>query len=408
MPLVPPLPALSDAERVRTARHQRLAGLGPDGQRRIGAARAAVVGAGGLGSPVILALAAAGIGELVVFDDDEVDVSNLQRQVIHRRQDVGRPKTDSAERVASDLSETRVRAVRTRLTHDNAAALLAGADLVLDGTDSFASREIVAAACERLGLPLVWGTVQEFAGLVTVFWSAPPAPHEPVRLVDLYPAGSDAPACSAVGVFGPLCLQVGSLMAAEALKLITGIGRPLIGRVALIDALAGTQREAPLRAAQGTDAASAANSAANSAAQNGTAQDGPARGGSAQSGPARGGSAQNGTAPNSAVPNANGSARPAAAIAEVDEPGDAVVIDVREEFELATGTVPGFRHLPLDALLADVDAVADQVAGSPVVIVCQVGARARVAASALRAAGAEASVLRGGIEGWTGRQEARV
>nr|WP_274637347.1 ThiF family adenylyltransferase [Microbacterium bovistercoris] len=398
MPLVPPLPALSDAERVRTARHQRLAGLGPDGQRRIGAARAAVVGAGGLGSPVILALAAAGIGELVVFDDDEVDVSNLQRQVIHRLQDVGRPKTDSAERVASDLSETRVRAVRTRLTHDNAAALLAGVDLVLDGTDSFASREIVAAACERLGLPLVWGTVQEFAGLVTVFWSAPPAPHEPVRLVDLYPAGSDAPACSAVGVFGPLCLQVGSLMAAEALKLITGIGRPLIGRVALIDALAGTQREAPLRAAEGTDAASAASSAANSAAPNDTAQDGPARGGSAQ----------NGTAPNSALPNANGPARPAAAIAEVDEPGDAVVIDVREEFELATGTVPGFRHLPLDALLADVDAVADQVAGSPVVIVCQVGARARVAASALRAAGAEASVLRGGIEGWTGRQEARV
>jgi adenylyltransferase/sulfurtransferase len=353
LPLVDPVPALSDAEQARTARHQRLAGLGPVGQRRIAAARVGVIGAGGLGSPVVLALAAAGVGELVVFDDADVDAANQQPPVIHRRQDVGRPKTDSAERVASDLSATRVRAVRTRLTHENAAGLLDGVDLVLDGTDSFESREIVAAACERLGLPLVWGTVQEFAGMVTVFWTDPPTGYAPVRLHDLYPAGSEAPACSAVGVFGPLCLQVGSLMAAEALKLITGIGRPLIGRVALIDALAGTQREAPLR---GVDAAPTETPA------------------------------------------------PPRPVPEVDEPGDAVVIDVREAYELEAGTVPGARHRPLDALLADVDGISREVAGAQVVVVCQVGARARVAARALRSAGVTASVLRGGMDGWTSRR----
>src|SRR5690606_2699571 len=170
---------------------------------------------------------------------------------------IGRPKTDSVVRVASELSETEVRVVSTRLTNQNAAELISGVDLVLDGTDSFESREVIAAACERLAVPLVWGSVQEFAGLVTVFWSAPPEGADAVRLHDLYPPGSEAPACSAVGVFGPMCLQAGSMMASEALKLVTGIGRPLLGRIAMIDVLAGTVREAPLRAAR-TTAASAA------------------------------------------------------------------------------------------------------------------------------------------------------
>lgn len=359
-PLVEPVAALSDTEQVRAARHLRLAGLGPDGQRRIAAARVGVIGAGGLGSPVILALAAAGVGELVVFDDDVVDASNLQRQVIHRRQDVGRPKTDSAERVASERSETRVRVVRTRLDHENAAELLAGVDLVLDGTDSFESREIVAAACERLDVPLVWGTVQEFAGLVTVFWSAPPPPAEPVRLRDLYPSGSEAPACSAVGVLGPLCLQVGALMSTEAIKLLTGMGRPLLGRVALIDALAGTQREAPLRAACAASGPRAAPSAA----------------------------PETTTAP----------------IVEVDDPAGDVVIDVREDDEVAAGMLPGAVHLPLATLLSDVGGVATDLAGRRAVLVCQVGVRAHRAARALQAGGADVVVLRGGMDGLAARR----
>jgi adenylyltransferase/sulfurtransferase len=251
--------------------------------------------------------------------------------------------------------------VRTRLTHANAADLLHGVDLVLDGTDSFDSREIVAAACERLRLPLVWGTVQEYAGLVTVFWSAPPAPAEPVGLHDLYPAGSEAPACSAVGVLGPLCLQVGALMATEALKLITGIGRPLLGRVALIDALAGTQREVPLRATRATDAVNPRASGADAYAD-------------------------------ADVP-----------IRDVDDPGAAVVIDVREAYEVAAGMLPGARHLPLADLMGDPIAVAAELADRPAVIVCQAGVRARTAAHALRTAGADVAVLRGGMDGWNSR-----
>ncbi len=354
-PLVEPVDALSSREQLRTARHQRLAALGSDGQRRIAASSVGVIGAGGLGAPVVLALAAAGVGTIVVFDDDDVELSNLQRQVIHRLQDVGRPKTDSVVRVAADLSETEVRVVTTRLTHENAAELISGVDLVLDGTDSFESREVVAAACERLAVPLVWGTVQEFAGLVTVFWSAPPRPAEAVRLHDLYPPGSEAPSCSAVGVFGPLCIQAGSMMASEALKLITGIGRPLLGRIAMIDALAGTVREAPLRASQATA---------------------------------------------SAPPS------PVEAVAEVDHPADgAVVIDVREAEEVARGMLPGARHLPLAALLESVDSTAAELAGSEVVVVCQVGARARRAAQALRGRGVNAVVLRGGMDGYERRRQ---
>jgi len=354
-PLVEPVDVLSSREQLRTARHQRLAALGSDGQRRIAAASVGVIGAGGLGAPVVLALAAAGVGTIVVFDDDDVELSNLQRQVIHRLQDVGRPKTDSVVRVAADLSETEVRVVTTRLTHENAAELISGVDLVLDGTDSFESREVVAAACERLAVPLVWGTVQEFAGLVTVFWSAPPRPAEAVRLHDLYPPGSEAPSCSAVGVFGPLCIQAGSMMASEALKLITGIGRPLLGRIAMIDALAGTVREAPLRASRAT---------------------------------------------------ASAPLSPVDAVAEVDHPADgAVVIDVREAEEVARGMLPGARHLPLAALLESVDSTAAELAGSEVVVVCQVGARARRAAQALRGRGVNAVVLRGGMDGYERRRQ---
>ncbi|MGO1769977.1 MAG: HesA/MoeB/ThiF family protein, partial [Microbacterium sp.] len=201
-PLVEPVDALSEAERARTARHRVLAGLGELGQRRLAAAHIAIVGAGGLGSPAILALAAAGIGELTVIDTDTVEASNLQRQVIHRIGDVGAHKVDSATRAASDLApETRVNGVAEWLDDDNADRLLAGADVVLDGSDTFATRVAVARACERLGTPLVWGTLQEFGAQLTVFWSAPPAGRSPVVLSDLHPAdrAGEPPSCAQVG-----------------------------------------------------------------------------------------------------------------------------------------------------------------------------------------------------------------
>lgn len=364
-PLVEPVPALSASERARTARHTSLLALGEIGQRRLAAAHVAVIGAGGLGSPIVLALAAAGIGTLTVIDDDTVEASNLQRQVLHRLRDVGAPKVDSAARVAADLApETRVRAVGERIDDANAVALLRGADLVIDGSDTFDTREAVAAACESLGIPLVWGTVQAFDAQVTVFWSMPPAGAPAVRLSDLYPAGSagEVPTCAQVGVLGALCLQVGSLMATEAIKLIAGIGEPLLGRVLVIDSLRARQFEVPLRPA-------------------GSSADATARG------------AVRSAAPEVAVPIDIVSARDLAdAIAGGSAPA---LVDVREADEVARGMIPGSHHIPLAQLLADPGRVA-----GPVVVICQVGARARRAAEALAAVGVSATVLAGGIVAW--------
>ena len=354
-PLVEPVESLSAAERARTARHAVLAGFGELGQRRLAAAHVAVVGAGGLGSPVVLALAAAGVGTLTVIDDDVVEASNLQRQVLHRLADVGAAKTASAERVAADLSpETRVRAVRERLDATNAERLLSGADVVVDGSDAFATRADVAAACERLGVPLVWGVVQEFHAQVTVLWSQPPAGVEGIVLADLYPPETvgDVPTCAQVGVLGALCLQVGGIMALEVVKLVAGIGEPLLGRVVVVDALAGRQREVPLRSSRSTRPAAA---------------------------------------PTSSRPVA-----PHLSTAETlaAQAAGATIVDVREPHETATGVLPGSVLVPLATLLADPAAVGP----GPVVVVCQRGARAARAAGALLGVGVEASVLAGGIE----------
>ncbi|KAF2414120.1 hypothetical protein B1729_06005 [Microbacterium sp. B35-04] len=368
-PLVEPLAELSDAERTRTARHRVLAGFGDLAQRRLAAAHIAVVGAGGLGSPAVLALAAAGVGTITVIDDDLVEASNLQRQVMHRVGDVGAAKVDSAVRIAADLSPTTlVRPVQAVLTPANARDLLAGAHVVIDGTDTFETREAVAAACEHLGVPLVWGVVQEFHAQATVFWSAPPAGATPVRLADLYPpdAGREAPTCAQVGVLGALCLQVGALLATEAIKLVTGIGEPLLGRVLVLDALRGRTDEVPLRPAA-THRAGEAVVADPSAAP----------------------------APSPAGPPSIPQLSPAEALAA--QRAGAVLLDVREPFETARGVIPGSMLLPLGDVLAE----PRRVEASRVVVVCQVGMRAQRAAVALRGAGIEASVLAGGIDAWT-------
>lgn len=250
-PLVAPAPALEPAELVRTARHAVLAGIGEEGQRRLNAARVTVVGAGGLGSPVLLALAAAGVGSLTVIDDDVVELTNLQRQLAHRVEDIGTPKTASAARAITALApHTAVTQISERLDAANAEALLAGADVLVDTSDSFATRRAVAAAAESLGVPLVWGAVQEWHAQATVFWSAPPA-GDPVVLTDLFPLGTEGepPSCAQVGVLGALCVQVGGMLSGEVVKLITGAGTPLLGRLALIDALTGRQHEVAVRAA---------------------------------------------------------------------------------------------------------------------------------------------------------------
>lgn len=362
-PLVDPVPSLTDDERARTARHVTLAGLGDVGQRRLAAAHVAVIGAGGLGSPAILALAAAGVGTLTVIDDDIVEHANLQRQVLHRLADIGAAKVDSAVRVAADLSpEAVIRPVREHLTADNAVALLRGAHLVIDGSDTFETRAAVAAGCEELGIPLVWGVVQEFHAQVTVFWSAPPAGTGPVLLRDLHRPDDvgELPTCSAVGVLGSLCLQVGGLLATEAVKLLTGIGEPLLGRVVVIDALAGTQHEIPLRAA--ADATARA----------------PQR-------------AATPAAPRREIPHIT-----AAEMLAAQEAG-ATLLDVREPFETDAGIVGGSVVIPLADFLAD----PGQIDEGPVVVICAHGIRAQRAAEVLQGRGVAVSVLAGGLAAWT-------
>ncbi|TDN92004.1 ThiF family adenylyltransferase [Microbacterium sp. BK668] len=361
-PLVEPVAVLGDLERVRTARHARLAGFGEIAQRRLAAARVAVVGAGGLGSPVVLALAAAGVGEIVVIDDDVVELSNLQRQILHRLGDLGAPKVDSAVRAAGDLApDTLVRPIRERLTSSSAARILADAHLVIDGTDTFETREAVASGCEELGVPLVWGSVQGFDAQVTVFWNRPPRGFSPVVLADLYPSGSvgDVPSCADVGVLGALCMQVGALLATEAIKLVTGVGETLLGRVLVVDGLRARQHEVPLRTSM-TDA---------------TAVPPPGE-------------------PAPVVPFVG----PAAL-------AGALIVDVREDAEVQSGMIPGSRHIPLGVLLAD---PAMLTGSGRVVIVCQVGLRARRAAEALRRAGVDAEVLAGGIDAWRASTAARM
>ncbi|GGM38009.1 HesA/MoeB/ThiF family protein [Microbacterium saperdae] len=250
-PLVAPAPALDPEELVRTARHAVLAGIGEEGQRRLSAAHVAIIGAGGLGSPALLGLAAAGVGSITVIDDDVVELTNLQRQLAHRVEDIGTRKTESAARAITALApQTIVTQVPERLDATNAERLLTGADVVVDTSDSFLTRRDVATAAESLGLPLVWGAVQEWHAQVTVFWSAPPQ-GEPVVLADLFPPGTEGepPSCAQVGVLGALCVQVGGMLAGEVIKLVTGAGEPLLGRLAVIDALSSRQHEIAIRAA---------------------------------------------------------------------------------------------------------------------------------------------------------------
>ena len=252
-PLVAPAADLSPDEVLRYSRHLLIPEVGRLGQRRLKNARVLVVGAGGLGAPVLLYLAAAGVGTLGVVDSDVVEASNLQRQVIHRQSDVGRLKVDSAAESLAEVNPL-VRVVRhpDRLTSANALDVLARYDLVVDGTDNFATRYLVNDACVLLGKPDVWGSILRFEGQVSVFWADPPAGsgREGVHYRDVYPepppAGS-VPSCAEAGVLGVLCASIGSIMATEVVKLVTGTGNSLLGRLMVYDALEMNYRTLTIR-----------------------------------------------------------------------------------------------------------------------------------------------------------------
>ena len=235
---------LTDAQLDRYARHLILPEVGGAGQQKLLASRVLAVGAGGLGAPVLLYLAAAGVGTLGVIDDDDVDVSNLQRQVVHSTDRIGRPKAESAAAAIRALDPAiRVEAHNERLTEANAARLFRDYDLILDGSDNFATRYLVNNAAIAAGRTLVSGAVLRFDGQVSTFKPHAGPGHPCYRCLFPEPPPPGAvPACSEAGILGAVAGVVGTLMAVEALKELIGIGDGLSGRLLLYDALSASMR----------------------------------------------------------------------------------------------------------------------------------------------------------------------
>ncbi len=245
-PLVEPAAELTVDEVRRYSRHLIIPDVGMTGQKRLKNARVLCVGAGGLGSPALLYLAAAGVGTLGIVDFDVVDESNLQRQIIHGQSDVGRPKAESARDSIREINpNVTVIVHEERLDSDNAMQIFSGYDLIVDGTDNFATRYLVNDACVLLGKPYVWGSIYRFDGQASVFW----AEHGPCYRC-LYPEPPPpgmVPSCAEGGVLGVLCGSIGSIQVTEAIKVITGIGEPLVGRLMIYDALEMTYRSVKVR-----------------------------------------------------------------------------------------------------------------------------------------------------------------
>jgi len=396
-PLVAPGPELDAARLARYARHLPLPGVGPEGQRRLAAARVLVVGAGGLGSPALQYLAAAGVGTLGVVDDDVVDVSNLQRQVVHGTADLGRPKVESArDRIADLAPDVEFVTHPVRLTPENVLDIVRGYDVVLDGADNFPTRYLVSDAAEILGVPVVWGAIHQFDGQVAVFWGAPRladgARERGVTYRDVFPVPpppGTVPDCATGGVLGALCGTVGSVMATEAVKLVTGAGTTLLGRIAVYDALELSWRQLavgpdptrePVTALLADDAAYAAFCGL------------PAPvGGSADAG------TQTGAESGRVLGPASMSAQDAAALLAGDEP--VALVDVREDWEAQALPVAGSRLVPSGTFFGpdgtDV-ARAELPADRPVLLVCAAGARSARVADVARAAGVDARSVEGG------------
>ena len=237
---------LNHAEAARYARHLVLPEVGREGQERLKASRVLLVGAGGLGSPAALYLAAAGVGTLGIVDPDIVDVTNLQRQILHGTAGLNAPKTTSARERLEDINpHVKIRARPVRLTSENALQIMTPYDVVIDGSDNFPTRYLVNDACVLAGKPNVYGSVYRWEGQVSVF-AADDGPCYRCLFREPPPPGL-VPNCAEAGVFGALPGVIGSAQAMEAIKLLLGVGRPLVGRLQIFDALAARWREIEVR-----------------------------------------------------------------------------------------------------------------------------------------------------------------
>ncbi|WP_462417493.1 ThiF family adenylyltransferase [Kytococcus sp. Marseille-QA3725] len=366
-----PSPGLDAAASRRHVRQLALPEVGASGQARLAAGRVLVLGAGGLGSPALLYLAAAGVGHLTVVDDDTVELSNLHRQVLHGQGDVGRPKVESAADALARLDPgVRVSTVAARLTEQNGPDLVAGHDLVLDGSDSFATRDAVDAACARVGIPHVWGAVSGTSGQASTFDA-----RAGWRYRDLYPPADTvrgAPSCSRGGVLGPVCALTASVMATEAVKLLVGGGEPLLGRLLVVDAW--SMRFTTYRLPREDPREPTPEAGGPTGAHGSTDEDERA----AAPGPARGCSP--------------------AALQEALAAGTApTLVDLREPQERTTGTLPGALCLPWEEVLrGDHDELVQDA-----VLYCASGARSGLARDAVSTRGGRVDHLAGGWRAWS-------
>lgn len=360
----------SAEETQRYARHLGLAGFGPASQKKLRAASVLVIGAGGLGCPALLYLAAAGVGRLTVIDSDRVELSNLQRQVLFTTADLGLPKADAAAARLRALNPLITIAAHTvRFTRDNALAFVRDHDVVLDGTDNFATRYLVNDACVLAGRPFIYGAIQGFEGQVSVFNHAG-GPTYRCLFPEPPPAGA-APNCAEAGVLGILPGIIGTLQSTETIKLLTGLGEPLSGRLLLYDALAATTRTLRLAPANPRPVVTELP---------------PAGYGEVCAAP-----------PALHTSEISATALRAVLAAEIS---GVQLIDVRETWERDLGAILPSRHIPLDTLsTADLSGLDPTTS---IVLYCAGGKRSLQALAILsdRLPSASMLSLRGGYQGW--------
>ena len=377
-PLVEPAPELTVDEVRRYSRHLIIPDVGMDGQKRLKNAKVLCVGAGGLGAPTLMYLAAAGVGTLGIIDFDVVDESNLQRQVIHGQSDIGRSKAESARDSVKEINPyVDVVLHEERLDSSNALDIFAPYDLIVDGTDNFATRYLVNDACVLLGKPYVWGSIYRFDGQASVFW----AEHGPCYRC-LYPEPPPpgmVPSCAEGGVLGVLCASVGSIQVNEAIKLIDGIGDPLVGRLMIYDALEMTYRQVKAR----------------------KDPECPLCGKNPTITELIDYEAFCGTVSDEAQEAAAGSTITATELKEMMDRGDDFyLVDVREPNEYEIVNIPGATLIPKGEILSGA-ALADLPQNRPIVLHCKSGARSAEALAALKDAGfADAKHVQGGVLAW--------
>ncbi|QBS40983.1 adenylyltransferase/sulfurtransferase MoeZ [Nocardia sp. CS682] len=375
-PLVEPAAELTKDEVARYSRHLIIPDLGVDGQKRLKNAKVLVIGAGGLGSPALLYLAAAGVGTLGIVEFDEVDASNLQRQIIHGESDIGRPKADSARDSILEInSGIDVRLHKIRLEPENAVELFADYDLIVDGTDNFATRYLVNDAAVLAGKPYVWGSIYRFEGQVSVFWEDAPDGRG-INYRDLYPEAPPpgmVPSCAEGGVLGVLCASIGSVMVTEAIKLITGIGEPLLGRLMVYDALDMNYRTIKLR--RDPERQPITGLIDYEAFCGVVSEEGQA-----------------------AAADSTVTARELKDL--LDAGKEIELIDVREPVEWDIVHIDGARLIPKDRILSG-EALSELPQNRPIVLHCKTGVRSAEALAALKRAGfADATHLQGGVIAW--------